>query len=292
MYVTVEGRRLYFDVSGEKHVADGARLRERPTLIAIHGAPGLSDHATFKPSFAALADAMQVVYLDLSGAGRSDGLPPGERYSLRRWGDELVAFCAALGIERPFVLGVSGGGFVAQRYAIDHPDHAGGIVLACTQARLSPERSIAMFERLGGRVAADAARAQLTQAPSPSAREAFERWCKPLYNPTPIPPEVGARMRLRMALARAFHEWPDGIWHTMNLLDELPRISCPTLVMAGELDPITPLADSEDIVARLDPKIVRYEVMAGCGHGCWRDQPERSFALLREFVLGHHAPEA
>lgn len=290
MYVRVDGRRLYFDVSGEKHVADGARLRERPTLIAIHGAPGASDHATFKPSFAALADVMQVVYLDLSGAGRSDGLPAGEPYSLRRWGDELVAFCAALGIERPFVLGVSAGGFVAQRYAIDHPDHPAGIVLACTQARLSPERSIAMFERLGGPAAGEAARALLTRPMSPSSREAFDRWCKPLYNPTPIPPEVGARMRPRKELAQAFHGWPDGIWHTMDLLAELPRITCPTLVMAGELDPITPVADSDDIVARLDPKIVRYEVMAGCGHGCWRDQPERSFAMLREFVLGHYAP--
>jgi proline iminopeptidase len=287
MRVDIGYRRLYFDVEGSGMVPDGPRLRTRPTLIALHGAPGFSDHATFKPAFRPLAEDMQVIYLDLCGAGRSDPVGEGQSYSLELWANELVRFCEVLGIEKPIVLGVSGGGFVAQRYAIHHPDHAAGVVFACTQAKLIPERAIAMFEKLGGAAAGTAARSFLTGPYTPEALAAFSSVCMPLYNPTPANPDAGRRMRHRPELARAFHEFPTGIWHTMDLLDELDRVRCPVLVMAGELDPITPVEDSLDIVARLDPKIVQLEVMTGCGHGCWRDKPEESLALIRDFVLRH-----
>jgi pimeloyl-ACP methyl ester carboxylesterase len=42
-------------------------MRERPTLVFVHGGPGF-DHSYFKPYFAALADDMQVVfYAGISG---------------------------------------------------------------------------------------------------------------------------------------------------------------------------------------------------------------------------------
>ncbi len=56
MYVAVNGARLFFDVIGEKLVPDGNRMRERPTVLLLHGGPGF-DHSCFKPAFAPLADA-------------------------------------------------------------------------------------------------------------------------------------------------------------------------------------------------------------------------------------------
>ncbi len=50
MYVSVNGTRIFFDVSGEKLVPDGKRMRERPTLLLLHGGPG-GDHSTFRPLF-------------------------------------------------------------------------------------------------------------------------------------------------------------------------------------------------------------------------------------------------
>jgi pimeloyl-ACP methyl ester carboxylesterase len=58
----------------------------------------------------------------------------------------------------------------------------------------------------------------------------------------------------------------------------------PTLVMSGEDDPITPIGDSEDIVAALPPGLARFERFTGAGHGVYRDAPERAFSLLRDFV--------
>ncbi len=55
-------------------------------------------------------------------------------------------------------------------------------------------------------------------------------------------------------------------------------------MLAGVDDPVTPIADSEDIVARLDPDIVRFERFEHAGHGVWIDDEERAFRVLREFI--------
>ncbi len=44
MHVRVNGTRLFFDVEGLQLVPDGPKIRERPTLVLLHGGPGL-DHS-------------------------------------------------------------------------------------------------------------------------------------------------------------------------------------------------------------------------------------------------------
>ena len=56
-----DGVRLWFDVEGAGLVPDGEVMRERPTLLLLHGGPGM-DHSSFKPAFSQLADVCQIVY--------------------------------------------------------------------------------------------------------------------------------------------------------------------------------------------------------------------------------------
>jgi proline iminopeptidase len=63
-------------------------------------------------------------------------------------------------------------------------------------------------------------------------------------------------------------------------------VRCPTLVLAGDRDPIVPIALSETMAACLPPHLVRFERFTNCGHGVHRDDPERAFKVLREFILG------
>ena len=133
MHVLVNGVRLFFDVEGAKLVPDGPAMRERPTLLLLHGGPGF-DHTIYKPAYSALADIAQVIYLDHRGNGRSDAGPK-ESWTLAQWGDDVRAFCDALGIEKPIVLGVSFGGMVAMAYATRHPSHPGKLILITTEAK-------------------------------------------------------------------------------------------------------------------------------------------------------------
>ncbi len=103
MQIEIEpGVRLFVDVEGASHVPDGAALREKPTLLLLHGGPGY-DHSSFKPVFSALADTAQVIYVDHRGHGRSTRRPAAE-WTLDTFADDIVRLCSALGITRPVVL--------------------------------------------------------------------------------------------------------------------------------------------------------------------------------------------
>ena len=279
MRVQVGDVRLFFDVEGAKLRPDGAKMREVPTVILLHGGPGF-DHAGFKPVFSRLAETAQVVYLDHRGNGRSDRSDPA-KWNLPQWGDDVRAFCEALEIERPIVMGLSFGGMVAMSYATRHPDHPGKLVLSSTAATSRQDRSLEMFEKLGGVTAREAAR-RFFENPGPDQMADYLRECLPLYNRTPAPPEFLQRQIMNPKLIAHFtlHEE-----RTFNLLPDLGRIKCPTLITAGELDPILPVADSKDIADAMTPGLARLEVFENAGHGVHRDQPERFFKMLNEFIL-------
>jgi proline iminopeptidase len=253
-------------------------MREKPTLLLLHGGPGF-DHSSFKPSFSALAEDAQLVYLDQRGNGRSEGRDPA-RWSLEEWADDVRAFCDALGIERPAVLGQSFGGMVAMAYAARHPDHPGKLVLSSTTARTRLDRVVAAFGRLGGPEAAAAARAYW-EKPGPETLPDYTRLCFPLYSRTPRDPDANARTVWNLDVMFHFGGGED---RSMNLLKELGKVRCPSLVLAGEDDPITPVDDSVDIAAALPSGLARLVRFPGCGHGVFRDDPSAAFAEIRRFL--------
>ncbi len=280
MRVRVNDAWLFFDVDGAKLRPDGATMREVPTVVLLHGGPGF-DHSSFKPDFSRLANIAQVVYLDHRGNGRSDRGDPAS-WNLPQWGDDVRAFCEALEIVRPIVLGLSFGGMVAMSYATRHPEHPAKLVLSSTAARTRDDRALAMFEQLGGAEVREAAR-RFFENPSPETGPEFQKKCMPMYNRTPQGPEVAKRTIMNFELIFEFFRHES---RSYNFLPSLGRIKCPTLITAGKLDPITPLADSEDIAAAIAPGLARLEVFDNAGHGVHRDEPERFFKILNEFILG------
>ena len=273
------GVRLFVDIEGPAFVPDGPTMREKPTLLLLHGGPGY-DHSGFKPAFSRLADIAQIVYYDHRGHGRSDRRPAAE-WTLDTFADDVVRLCDALGIARPIVLGQSFGGFVAQRYIARHPGHAGKVILSSTSPHLGLARKLAMFERLGGTEARDVAE-RFWAAPSAATWAPYNLVCKPLYNT--VPPAAGDASRRIVFNEDILFASAGGEQQTMNLLPGLARAQCPTLVMAGALDPVCPLADSRDIAAALPAALAQLAVFEHSGHGAWRDEPEAAFALLRQFI--------
>jgi proline iminopeptidase len=278
MRVRVGDVQLYFDVEGAKLVPDGPAMRERPTLLLLHGGPGF-DHSSYKPLFSRLAQDAQVVYLDHRGQGRSDKSTP-ERWTLDRWADDVRDFCDALGIERPVVLGNSFGGMVAMAYAIRHPDHPAKVVFSSTSARQNLPRMLDRFEKLGGPEARHAAE-RFWKDPGPATLPDYVSKSFSAYSRTPRDPDANARTR--WALDVMFHFAADED-RRFDLRAGLARVRCPVLVVGGALDPVCPIEDQEEIAAALPPALVRFERFEDCGHGVYRDDPDRFFALLREFL--------
>jgi len=281
MRVEVEpGVRLYFDCEGVGLEPDGPAMREKPVLLLLHGGPGF-DHSLFKPWFSRFADTHQVVYLDHRGQGRSDQRKDSTNWRLDTWADDVARFCDALEIRKPVVLGNSFGGMVAIHTAARHPELASMLILSSTAPRMLLDDVFEMFQKLGG----DEVRAiaeKFWTAPDEDIRAEYLTHCLPLYTQhSKNLTEGGLRARMNMRVGDFFIL---GEQQTMDLRDDLATIRVPTLVLAGELDPVCPPSVQREIVAALDPSIVRFELFDDCGHGTYRDQAERTEAVLREFL--------
>jgi proline iminopeptidase len=279
MRIDIGDCKIFFDVEGAKLRPDGPRMREVPTLLLLHGGPGF-DHALFKPDFEVLADVAQLVYIDHRGNGRSDRGAK-ENWNLATWVDDLYEFCRVLEIEKPIVLGWSFGGFVALSYATRHPGHPGKLILSNTSASWRMGPPLSTFERLGGQQARDAARA-FFETPDEKTMLAYSSTCMPLYSRRP-PSDLNflARSIFNIEVSTDFLV---GEQRTFDFLPALGNIVCPTLLLAGEDDPITPIGFAEEIAAAISPDLLSFECFPNAGHNLVVDAPERYFQLIREFV--------
>src|SRR5215207_11423334 len=148
-----DGVRLFVDVVGSGLDPTPGAMVDKPVMVLLHGGPGF-DHSSFRPYFDRFADTHQVVYVDQRGHGRSDQRDDPSGWDLDTWADDVVRLCDALGIERPVVLGLSFGGFVAIRYAARHPAHPSRVVLSSTLAHRDSELIEQRFLERGGPAAA------------------------------------------------------------------------------------------------------------------------------------------
>jgi proline iminopeptidase len=286
MHVAVNGVLLFFDVEGGKLVPDGSFMREKPTLLMLHGGPG-ADHSIYRPAYSALSDVAQIVYLDQRGNGRSeDG--PRESWNLAQWGDDVRAFCDILGIVSPIVLGASFGGMVALAYATRHPDHPSKLVLISTTATggTYPERRVELFERYGGAEVGALARRRFLEVQGHADQASLEAWGRlalPHYTRIPRDPDMARRAVNRPEVLRWFTR-PGGESDSFDMSGDLCRIRCPTLVLGGEDDPIHPIESQADIAAALPAHLAQFERFKNCRHAVVTDAPERTISVIRDFI--------
>jgi proline iminopeptidase len=273
-----DGVRVFVDVDGPEYAVGVPLMVGRPTVLLLHGGPGM-DHSPFKSELAELTDMAQLVYIDHRGNGRSDRGDPA-LHTLDQWGDDIRTVCNVLGMERPVVLGQSFGGMVAQAYLARHPDHPAGVVLSSTSARKNIPRNLAVFERLGSAAAVDAATAFYAD-PGPDTLPAFVADAMSTYNRHFSDPDGTDRTVFQLEVLYDFFR---GEYQTMDLLPGLARAQSPVLVLGGEDDPTTPIEDQEDIVAALPAHLVEFHRFADCGHGAYRDQPATAMRIIRDFI--------
>jgi pimeloyl-ACP methyl ester carboxylesterase len=283
MQIDLGDVRLWFDVSGLAVVPDGDTTVNRPTIVAVHGGPGV-DHTNMKAKLAPLAEYVQVVYYDQRGHGRSDH-STAEHWNLRTWADDLRRLCDALGLDKPVVLGTSFGGFVVLTYAGLFPEHPGGVILAnTTGGRLDHQGSIEVYRRLGGDEAAAAAERDFAELTEESAAE-FERVCCPLNSARP-----GATEHSRQELARSIRTLDVNLHYFRDEASRfdpwsvLTKITCPVLVLAGEDDPICPLPVVEELASHLPAETTRLVRLPQARHAVFRDRPDLAFPAVVDFI--------
>jgi proline iminopeptidase len=278
--------RLHVEVAGLEWVPDGDTMRHRPTVVVLHGGPG-SDCAGAKERFGFLAEVAEVVFYDHRGNGRSDD-GDRSRWTLAQWGDDVEALCQALGIERPIVLGTSFGGFVAMSYATRHPEHPGALGLLVTAARKpSLDTIVEGFRRLGGDDVAALVRSDM-QNSTPETSDRYLHEALPLMSRHPDAAALVERDVHRAVRKRDVEiHFSNGEINTLDFRADLANVTCPTLVLSGEMDPLCPPSCLDEIVDALPGGLAEPHLIPGAGHLVLQDAREECERLLRDFVVRH-----
>jgi proline iminopeptidase len=285
MFASVRGTRIYFDVEGSGLVPDGAEMRERPMAMVIHGGPG-GDHSGFKPSFSPLAARMQLAYFDHRGQGRSDAGDPAS-YTLDENVEDMEALRRHLGAGPVVSIGTSYGGMVAMAHAARYPEAVSHLVLIVTAAHgwFIPRAQAIVRER--GTAEQQAVCEKVWAGAFQSAEEMRHYYAVmgPMYalSHDAVAGEAGRARTIHSPepLNRAFG--PEGFLRRFDLRPELPRITAPTLVLAGRHDWICPVEFSEEIAGLIPGADLR--VFERSSHSIRSDEPQAMVDAILGFVV-------
>jgi proline-specific peptidase len=279
------GRTWYRSVAAE-------RDDEGLPLLCLHGGPG-ANWLHMKP-YEVLADERRVVFYDQLGAGNSALTEPHDpaMWTPELFVEEVDAVREALGLERVHVLGHSWGGMLGMQYAAGRPE---GLVSLIVES--SPASVPAWLEEI------QRLRSELPREIETTLRVHEEA------GTTDDPAYHSAEQEFYKRHLCRVEPWPDWlvecfevlaanpeVYHSMNgpsefhvigtlkdwdISDRLGQIQAPTLVFSGRYDEVTPAIT--EAAARAIPG-AEYVVLEESSHTAQAEEPERTFALVRDFV--------
>jgi pimeloyl-ACP methyl ester carboxylesterase len=246
-----------------------------PTLVALHSSGGES----LTPALEELAADFDVVIPMLPGFGESQALEHVD--SIEDAVFVLLDLWDALGLERPVVMGLSLGGWLALELATRHPERLRALVLVNSAGLHLPEAPIA---ELFGRSPSELAEMLFVDQEHPLAAAMHEigDFSGDVGKLVDVPIEVvlpywqalGATARLA---------W-DPYFHNPKLRGRLRRADVPALVVCGMQDGFVPPAHAEALAAELpDARLARIE---GAAHWLPFERGSELAALVREFAAG------
>ena len=283
MRAKIRDTEIYFDVEGSGLVVDGSRMREKPVAFVIHGGPG-ADHTSYKPTISPLSHKMQLVYFDHRGQGRS-ARGPKETYTLENNVEDMEALRQYLGLDKIVVLGSSYGGMVALSYAVRYPQNISHLIVIATVAdsRFLRRAKEILAERGTEEQKVVAERLWNGTFENEEQLRQYFQVMMPMYSLTYDPKsrqEGGNRTILSLdAINVAF----SGFLRSYNVLDQLHKITAPTLVIGGQHDWICPPEFSEEI-ARVIPN-ADLRIFENSGHLIRADEPEALLDAIAGFLV-------
>jgi pimeloyl-ACP methyl ester carboxylesterase len=263
--VTTDGKLIKFE-EGRVFVRE---VGEGPPLLLING---LGAHTAMWGTLEHQLAGFRLLQFDLPGAGQS--AVPRRPISVSRLARLANRIIDAFEVDQLDVVGYSMGGIVAQQLAADHPERIRRLVLVGTTPGL-------------GSVHGDMRALMNILTPV--------RYLSPTLYAKTIGSLAGGRARqdtawvaeqgaLRLEHAPSLLGYLNQI-ASLTLWSSLPflaRVPHPTLVLAGDDDPLTPVANGM-LLAHMLPN-ARLVLLRGEGHLMLMDDESQSHPAIREFV--------
>lgn len=241
------------------------------TLVFAHGL--LWSHKMFAAQVAEFSKTYRVIAYDHRGQGKSEVKGP---YDMDTVADDAAALIRQLGNGPVHFLGLSMGGFVGMRLAARHPELIRSLVLLDTSANAEPSENLPQYKLLNGvvrwlgiipPVANKVMKIMFAQSwlSNSANTQAIARWKKEI-----------------IANKRSIVGPVEGVIYRKGVVEELPRISCPTLVLVGEEDVATVPEKSEFIQKNIAGAVLHR--IKGAGHSSCIEQSGEVNRLIGDWL--------
>lgn len=283
MRAKIRDTEIFFDVEGSALVVNGDRICSKPVAFLIHGGPG-ADHTSFKPTFSALSQKLQLVYFDHRGQGRSArGLK--ETYTLDNNVEDMEALRQHLGLDKIVVIGGSYGGMVALTYAVRYPQNVSHLIVIATAAHSG------FLERAKEILASKGTEEQKVNAQrlwdgnfenEEQLRQYFQV-LGPMYSLRYNPTTSSNAWQRNILSVDAINVAFGGFLRNYNILDQLHKITAPALVIAGRYDWICAPEFSEEIAQAIPNADLR--IFENSSHLIRADEPEALLDAIAGFLV-------
>ncbi len=243
-------------------------------LLLVHGFP--LDHGMWAAQIESLAEVARVLAPDLRGFGQSDPLPAEcTAVTMARFADDLAGLLAALQVEGPVgVCGLSMGGYIALEFWRRHRGRVGKLILCDTRAAPdAPEAVAARFQNAqrvlaeGSSVLIDSLLPRLVATETLAGDSEVVAHLRRMILEA-RPQTVAAALR-GMACRSDARPW-------------LGAIDCPTLVLVGQHDAISPPHEMQAIAAAIPG--ARFEMIPGAGHMAPMENSSATNAALKAIL--------
>ena len=292
-----QGRSEWLDFPWERHQhqmrIDGRDVNyvdagEGPALVFIHGL-GASWQSWLEniPEF---ARDHRVVAMDLPGFGCSD--LPEEDIAIEYYAEWTFRLLDELGIDDGVVVGNSMGGFIAADMAIMRPERIQRLAVVSAAVFWQTYRRAQPLVQLARMSDAIVARALTRVTDDVATRPRLRAWALATAGfryPHLIPKELAHEMvrsaRRTDGFLPALEAMAD-----FPLEEQLPKISCPALIVWGAHDTLVPVKDAKRMEELIPDS--RRVVFERTGHVAMLERPERFNTLLRDFLAETPEPRA
>lgn len=240
-FVTVEGRRLAYE-----EVCPPA---PKGVIVLLAGL-GAKRQGWYKqlPELGRYYRTLALDYRDVGDSSSADA-----PYTIGDLAEDTMAVLRSLGVRQTHLVGVSMGGFVALELTLRHPEMVGKLVLVGTSAggasRISPSReTMAIMTPVAGIEIGEAAKRVCAHVSTPSFAashpEEFE--------------DFAQIARYRPLSERAYYGQLKAC-RTHDVMERLYQIKASTLVIHGEVDPLVPLENGQNLAQKIqDARLLIY----------------------------------
>ena len=280
--MNVEEHKLEVDGLLTRYLAAG----EGPPLVLLHAlGESALDWQRVLPD---LARTHRVYAPDLPGFG--DSAKPAADYSPAFFTRFVAAYLDALGIERAAVVASSLGGLVALRLALSEPARVSALSLISS---VGLGRAISYALRSAALPGYGELAIAWSRTPFGAAQRAWLR-ARLLFAHPRLAPTDWMREQRRLAQLPGFLEAELAALRAQThlggqrevLLDRLPTLEMPTLVVWGTSDRVLPISQAREASDRLQQSSL--ELIPNCGHLPHVEHPDRFVAAFDRF-LGEQA---